>query len=278
MLWSPEEILINFKASMIILFNLFGNMIDTVLSVNIATDIPVANTAITTTAVSLATLFFAMQFISEVSAFRMDRIEEAIRLAMKVVIAKIILENSGAISDMIFGLFWGTSVSTLGSEIKNLGFEFTDVINPVAEPGIFEINNILAIMLIGMPILALTLITMCSIVITVAGIFFEVLIHQQIAPIALSTLVNDTTRGTGISFIKSYSAVCLQVGVIGLCVSVYSILSTKLGTVIDSFMTSLGAAQLIGPIVTAILPLIMFLCLTTAIKRSGDIVKRMLGA
>jgi hypothetical protein len=100
-----------------------------------------------------------------------------------------------------------------------------------------------------------------------------------VAPIALSTLVNDTTRSTGISFIKSYSAVCLQLTLISVCINVYSAIATALNAQIEAlFGDSLIAVNIFGQLINALVPLLLFVCLSTAIKKSGDITKRMLGA
>jgi hypothetical protein len=256
--------------------SLFAIIVSSIINFDLSS-FPGIDQAITSTAVSLATLFFAMQFISEVSAFRMDGIEEAIRLGMKVVIAKIILENSGAISNMIFEMFWGLSTTTLTSSILSLADSFDSIVKPI-EPGLFGINNIIALITNVIPALIASNVMLCSLVITIAGIVFEVLMHQQVAPIALSTLVNDTTRGTGIAFIKSYAAVCLQLGVIGVCVTIYDTLNQSVRSAYNAFANFFLEQAIIGPILNTIFPLLMFVCLTSAIKRSGDITKRMLGA
>jgi hypothetical protein len=234
--------------------------------------------AITTTAVSLATLFFAMQFISELAAFRMDRIEEAIRVCMKVIIAKIVLENSAAIADMIYNLFWNTSLSSFTEALNSLADNYADVALVPPEPGIFGINNILALMTTALPVFLVTAVTLASLILTITGIFFEINIHKCVAPLALSTLVNDTTRSTGIAFIKSYSAVCLQLTLISVCINVYVAIGTALNSQINSMINDLIGATIFGQLINALVPLLMFICLSTSIKKSGDITKRMLGA
>jgi hypothetical protein len=94
------------------------------------------------------------------------------------------------------------------------------------------------------------------------------------APIALSTLCNDMTRPTGISFIKSYSAVCLQAFILGACLTVYGIISTQF----DGMTMSLDCeGNLFAGLLKGLMPVIMVLSLSTIMKKSGEVTKRMLG-
>jgi hypothetical protein len=238
------------------------------------------NAAITTTAVSLATLFFVMQFFSELAAFRMDRIEEAIRLAMKVIVAKIILENSTVITEMIYEMFWGMSVDILTEQLRLLSQNFNSMTNIApTDPGILGLNEIMSLFINVIPSVAITVVTLTSIFLTIAGLFFEVRIHQLVAPLALATLVNDTTRSTGISFIKSYSATCLQMTIIGVCVTTYATINAAMRVPINSLLnqTPFFMDAILGPVIHTVIPLLMFVLLSTAIKKSGDLTKRMFG-
>jgi hypothetical protein len=267
-----EEILDAFSMGTEALINFFASAMELIFGFNM----PVAaNAAITTAAVSLATLFFVMQFFSELASFRMDRIEEAIRLAMKVIVAKIILENSMTITNMIYDMFWGLSVDSLVLELGDLSASLTAIMGP-DDPGFLGINNILSLVLIFIPSFGITIFVLCSLVLTIAGIFFEVQIHVAVAPLALSTLVNETTRSTGISFIKSYVATCLQLTIISVCVSVFQDLNTLLKPAINELDGFLSATS-IGSLINCIVTLLVFVCFSTAIKKSGDLTRRMFG-
>jgi hypothetical protein len=264
----------SFNLGTVSIIQFFSNIFNSLFSYDMTIT---ANSAITTAAVSLATLFFVMQFFSELAAFRMDRIEEAIRLAMKVIVAKIILENSTAITDMIYDMFWGLSADSFTLSLATLSSNMNELTMP-GEPGLFGINHILSFVFIALPSFVITVIMLASIAITIAGIFFEVQIHVAIAPLALSTLVNETTRGTGISFIKSYVATCLQLTIIGLCVQVYTYLNIRITSAVDELDSALSTLlPEYASLVNCVITLLMFICFVTAIKKSGDLTRRMFG-
>jgi hypothetical protein len=267
-----EEILDAFNTGTEALINFFTNALELIFSYSL----PVTpSAAITTAAVSLATLFFVMQFFSELASFRMDRIEEAIRLAMKVIVAKIILENSAVITDMIYEMFWGLSVESLNLSLTELSTSLTAIGRP-DDPGFLGINNILSLVLIFIPAFSITIFVLCSLVLTIAGIFFEVQIHVAVAPLAISTLVNQTTRSTGISFIKSYVATCLQLTIISMCVTVFVHMNLLLKPAINELDGVLSTTS-IGSLINCIVTLLVFVCFSTAIKKSGDLTRRMFG-
>jgi hypothetical protein len=245
--------------------------------------------------VTLTSMFFAMGVFSDLAMFRVERIEEAIKVGMKFVIAKIIIENTGAIMGGIKGMLFDTlSVSEITSAFSTLGSTIMTSLYPTATTGdldgllellagSFGLNFVINIVLIEFPVFIIIVVTMVTVILTLAGILFELGIHMAVAPIALSTLVNEMTRPTGITFIKSYAAVCLQLLIIGVVVRVYNMLVSGVGGMVTigellgnaTEISSLG--QFVEPLITLALPMILLICLTTAIKKSGDITKRMLG-
>jgi hypothetical protein len=251
---------------------------------------------VTAAGVTLTSMFFAMGVFSDLAMFRVERIEEAIKVAMKFVIAKIIIENTDTIMLGIKGLLFDTlAVDELTSAFSTFGTDIMSSLYPTATTGdldglvavlagMFGLNYVLNIVLVELPVFIVIVVTMTTIIITIAGILFEMGIHIVVAPIALSTLVNEMTRPTGITFIKSYSAVCLQTLIIAAMVRVYQIINTNAINLVDfgSFTSSGGVnignlGVLVESIVRIVMPIIALICLTTGIKKSGDITKRMLG-
>ncbi len=108
--------------------------------------------------------------------------------------------------------------------------------------------------------------------IEILGIVFEIGIHMAVGPIALSTLCNSTFRSTGLSFIKSYTAVCLQTTVIGAICKVYTKFATNLN------LTNITATGMAANMVAYCMPLLGLAVLCVTIKKSSDITKRMFGA
>lgn len=60
------------------------------------------------------------------------------------------------------------------------------------------------------------------IILTVYGRFFKLYIYTAISPIPLATFAGEPTQSIGISFLKSYAAVCLEGAIIVLACIIFS--------------------------------------------------------
>lgn len=86
-----------------------------------------------------------------------------------------------------------------------------EIVTAVEEAGFFESIPLWAVTLIGgLFIWVLSFIM----IMTVYGRFFKLYMYTAIAPIPLSTFAGEPTQSVGISFIKSYAAVCLEGAII----------------------------------------------------------------
>lgn len=260
----------------------FESIILSILGFDIS-DANLVMTGIQSAALSLAGLFLAMEMISLISEFRFERIEDAIRLWIKVLFAKIIIENSSAIIGGIYDLFRNLGVNSISdgfTAVKATVYAFADADGLISDyKGMIGEGYILAWLVL---LLVNVIITVMLILITIEifGITFEIGIHQAIGPIAISTLCNSTARSTGISFIKSYSAVCLQTTVIGVIFKIYATFAEKLqfgsgDGVLEGFVNKGGPAGLLFAFFSPIIGLTI-LCVT--VKKSSDLTKRMFGA
>lgn len=100
------------------IINSFKAIILNILGINIY-DANIVTTGIESAALSLAGLFLAMEMISMISEFRFERIEDAIRLWIKLLFAKIIIENSSNIIGSIYDLFKGLGVVSIDDGFQN---------------------------------------------------------------------------------------------------------------------------------------------------------------
>ena len=89
----------------------------------------------------------------------------------------------------------------------------------VEECGFFKSIPLWAITLIGS--LFITIMSFI-IILTVYGRFFKLYIYTAIAPIPLATFAGEPTQSIGISFLKSYAAVCLEEAIIVLACIIFS--------------------------------------------------------
>ena len=99
-----------------------------------------------------------------------------------------------------------------------------EIITAIEDCGFFESIPLWAVTLIGS-----LLITVLSfiMILTVYGRFFKLYLYTAISPIPLSTFASDTTQQVGVSFIKSYSAVCLEGAIIVLACIIFSLFASS---------------------------------------------------
>lgn len=255
------------------MFTGFSTVLDSLLNMNI--DIP-ADAAITSMGVTLASMFFAMEIFSQMAQFRVDRIEEAIKIAMKFVVAKIIIENSSGIVNGIRGLMGLATGSSFSDALNGILGIIKSTTSETIDGGMFGIGYFVANIFLNI-MYGVFFIVLVSIVVSIVGIFVEIALHQAIAPIALSTLCNDISRSTGIAFIKSFAAICLQLTIINAAMEAFSIIFPELEKL--NFKPASGAdSGMFGSIIQLLIPLVSLIALSKAIKSSSDITKRMLGA
>ena len=265
-----------------IIIGMYGDIAERVLTATYTVINP--SSAIVSVGVALTSLFFCLEMFSQISQFRVERIEDAIRIGMKFIVAKVIIENTDGVSQGIYEIF---RISTSGG-IKEVCVKIADCISMTdnlqsGQGGLLGIGYLLLFLTSGLMTIYIA-VSVIKIIISLMGVFFEIGIHQALAPIALSTLCNDLARPTGIAFIKSYASACLQLTVITAICSVGA-------QILDVFL-KIDFVEIFGaknPTIEAqlgiftfvfnfISPLICVIALSKAIKISSDLTKRMFGA
>ena len=96
----------------------------------------------------------------------------------------------------------------------------SEIITAVEDCGFFESIPLWAVTLIGG--LLITVLSFVMIM-TVYGRFFKLYLYTAIAPVPLSAFAGEPTQSFGISFIKSYAAVCLEGAIIVLGCIIFSL-------------------------------------------------------
>lgn len=235
--------------------------------------------AIVSVGVALTSLFFCLEMFSQLAQFRVERMEDAIRIAMKFIIAKVIIENTDGISQGIYQLFSLSSTGGLKDACKGIGNMIGAIALESGVGGLLGIGYLLLFVAIAM-LCSLLAIEIFKIIISIVGVFFEIAIHQAVAPIALSTLCNDLARPTGIAFIKSYACACLQMTVMTTICSVFTSITSHLITIdLESELNKSGISLgIFSHCIRFIAPLLCVVALSKAIKISSDLTKRMFGA
>lgn len=264
------------------ILNGIGGYLDSLLKAIYVPIVP--GEAVVAVGVSLTTLFFCLEMFSQISQFRVERIEDAIRIGMKFIVAKVIIENTNGISQGIFQIFRISATGGINDACRSIAGIFSPSTLIQANAG--GLLGIGYLLLFSTSIFAsiFILFQVFKMAISFIGISFEIGIHQALAPIALSTLCNDLARPTGIAFIKSYASACLQLTVITAICDVFAqvlrkMINTDFNKVVGignpAVETGLG---IFSYVLQFIAPLICVIALSKAIKISSDLTKRMFGA
>lgn len=223
---------------------------------------------------ALLTLFFCMEAFTYCANIDFHGgIEGAIRVAMKLVVSALIVQNVDNVVGIISGLF--KSEVDFASAFSGIGAAFGDAMNQGTplEGGLLDINYIV-LTLLYVIIIILMFVMFSLIVITVLGIVFETAILTAISPVALATLVNTQARSAGISFIKNFAAVSMQWGVLAICFKAYTLISSNLTL---DFSAGLDGAGLLMHIFKYATPVLSVVMLAVTVAKSSDITKRALG-
>lgn len=181
---------------------------------------------------SLLVLFFLVGVVKTCGTFaEMKRPEQVVRIFVRFAIAKGVITYGmelmlallsivqGVISTIMNSAGFGTPQDTMLPQ---------EIIDAVEDCGFVESIPLWAITMIG----GLLVTVLCFIMIfSVYGRFFRLYMYTAIAPIPLSSFAGSPTQSVGISFLKSYAAVCLEGAIIVLACVIFSVFASSPPTV-----------------------------------------------
>ncbi len=236
---------------------------------NVVTNIHGALQAI---GLALLVLFFVSGVIKTCGSFtEIKRPEHAFKLFIRFALAKAIVTYGLDLMMAIFKIMQGvisTIMNTAGFGVAGKELLPFEIIEAIEECSFLE-----SIPLWAVTIIAGLFITILSIVmiLTVYGRFFKIYMYTAIAPIPLSASAGEPTQNIAKSFIKSYSAVCLEGAVIMLACVIFSIFASS-PPEIDSSMAAVTMVwKYIGELI------FNMLILVGTVKMSDNLVKEMFG-
>ncbi len=177
------------------------------------------------TALTLASLFFIIEFFSKTIQLEWVKWENIIMLFAKLFVAKALIDNSPAIMNIIYVGFGElqtnlqTALSGLGSggflPVDNdgviklfVGQEGWDAI--VADQSNWAGTVALMKWLSLQPTFLILNLVMILCQIIVLGRVFELMVYTIMAPLPMATFTSSATNDVGKTFVKSYCAICLQ--------------------------------------------------------------------
>jgi len=142
------------------------------------------------------------------------------------------------------------------------------IIDAINNCGFFESIPLWAVTLLGG--LFVTVLSFI-LILTVYGRFFKLYMYTAISPIPLSAFAGEPTQNVGISFLKSYVAVCLEGAIIVLSCVIFSAFVTSSPGVDAGVATVTMVWKYVGELIFNMLVLV------GTIRLSDRIVREMMG-
>ena len=144
---------------------------------------------------------------------------------------------------------------------------------PEMVTAIEDCNFLESIPLWAVTLIGSLLITVLSfiMILTVYGRFFKLYLYTAIAPVPLAAFAGEPTQQVGISFIKSYTGVCLEGAIIMLACVIFSFFASS-PPVVDA------SASVVTMVWSYIAELVFnMLVLVGTIKMADHVVREMMG-
>ena len=221
---------------------------------------------------ALLVLFFTMGVMKTCGSFaELKKPEQAAKLFIRFAIAKAVISYGMDLMLALMNIVQGvtsTIMNTSGFGTPQTTTLPSEIVTAVEACSFFESIPLWAVTLIGSLFIWILSFVM---ILTVYGRFFRLYMYTAIAPIPLSSFAGEPTQSIGISFLKSYAAVCLEGAVIVIACIIFSVFASS-PPVID---TSAAAASMIWSYIGELI--FNMLVLVGTIKMSDRVVREMMG-
>ncbi|MEE0015547.1 MAG: hypothetical protein UE699_07700 [Bacilli bacterium] len=220
----------------------------------------------------LLVLFFLVGMIKTCGSFdEVKRPEQVFKLFIRFVLAKIVVTYGMTLMLDVFKITQGITakiISTANITFSSKSTLPNSIITAIESCGFFESIPLWAVTLIGG--LVVTVLSFIMIM-TVYGRFFKLYLYTALAPIPLSSFAGEPTSNIGKSFLKSYTAVCLEGAIIVLSCIIFSLFASSPPVVDSSAAAVTQVWKYIGELIFNMLVLV------GTIKISDRIVREMMG-
>lgn len=221
---------------------------------------------------ALVVLFFVMGIMKTCGSFAdLKRPEVTIKVFIRFAIAKSAVTHGLELMNALFSVAQGlvsSIMSAAGFSTAQIAVLPEEIITAVEDCGFFESIPLWAVTLIGG--LLITVLSFVMIM-TVYGRFFKLYLYTAIAPVPLSAFSGEPTQSIGISFIKSYTAVCMEGAIIVLGCIIFSLFAAS-PPVVDPDAAAVSMVwSYVGELV------FNMLILVGTIKMADRVVREMMG-
>ena len=230
------------------------------------------NGAVQAIGLALLVLFFVVGVMHTCGSFaETKRPETALKLFIRFALAKGVVTYGMELMLALFSIVQGlisTIMSAAGFGTAQQTVLPSEIVTAVEDCGFFESIPLWAVTLIGG--LFVTVLSFIMIM-TVYGRFFKLYLYTAISPVPLATFAGEPTQSVGVSFIKSYAAVCLEGAIIVLGCIIFSLFAAS-PPVVDPNAAAVSMVwSYIGELVFNMLVLV------GAVKMADRVVREMMG-
>ena len=230
------------------------------------------NGAVQAIGLALLVLFFVVGVIKTCGSFsEIKKPEQALKLFVRFAIAKGVvtygLELMLAIFKIVQGLM-STIITTAGFGTSSQTVLPLQITQAIENCGFFESIPLWAVTLIGG--LFVTVLSFIMIL-TVYGRFFKLYLYTSIAPVPLSTIAGEPTQNVAKSFLKSFTAVCLEGAIIVVACIIFSLFAASPPVVDANAAAVTQVWKYIGELIFNMLVLV------GTIKMADRVVREMMG-
>ena len=217
-------------------------------------------------------LFFVVGVVKTCGSFAdLKRPEAALKVFVRFALAKGLithgLELMMALLSIIQGIISRIMVSA-GFGTPSATVLPADIIAAIENCGFFESIPLWAVTLIGSLFIWVLSFIM---ILTAYGRFFKLYMYTAIAPVSLAAFAGEPTQSVGVSFLKSYAAVCLEGAVIVLACVIFSVFAAT-PPAVD---TSASAVTMVWTYIGELI--FNMLVLTGTVKMADRVVHEMIG-
>ena len=221
---------------------------------------------------ALLVLFFVIGMVKTCGSFaEVKKPEHAVKLFVRFALAKGVITYGMELMMALLSIIQGVISSIMNAAGFGTPQETilpAEIVTAVEECGFFESIPLWAVTLIGgLFIWVLSFIMILS----VYGRFFKMYMYTAIAPIPLSSFAGEPSQSVGISFLKSYAAVCLEGAIIVLACIIFSVFAASPPVVNPDAAAASMVWSYIGELIFNMLVLV------GSVKMADRIVREMMG-
>lgn len=221
---------------------------------------------------ALLVLFFVIGVMKTCGSFaELKKPEHALKLFIRFALAKGVvtygMELMLALLDIVQGVI-SSIMNAAGFGTPQETILPTEIITAIEDCGFFESIPLWAVTLIGSLFIWVLSFVM---ILSVYGRFFKMYMYTAIAPIPLSAFAGEPTQSVGISFMKSYAAVCLEGAIIVLACIIFSVFAAAPPVVDPDAAATSMVWSYVGELIFNMLVLV------GSVKMADRIVREMMG-